>query len=44
MYLSPGTPLDRRNGPNSKEFKENFLPYAIADILRVHAAVIMKVF
>jgi hypothetical protein len=41
--LLPGTLLDRRIRPNSKDFKENLLPYAIADILCAHIAKIMKV-
>jgi hypothetical protein len=32
MHLLSGTPLHWQIWPNSKEFKENLLPYAIADI------------
>jgi hypothetical protein len=44
MHDLSETPLHRRIRPNSKEFRENLLPYAIADFFWTRVPIIMKVF
>jgi hypothetical protein len=44
MHLLPTTPLHRRICPNSKEFEENLLLYAIANFLWTYVAIIMNVY
>jgi hypothetical protein len=44
MHLLSGTELHRRIRQDSKEFKENLLSYAIADVLRTYFAVIITLF